>query len=264
MGSPGRRRLFTLAWLASCLVVASTAEARPRQHFEPTDLELEDPGKLDVDLQFGVVRGPGPYRAVTPDTEIDLGIADDLELDLDLAYGVEAAGVGVFSASHSTLDNAWLSTKIGLAAFRDPAQKTDFAVGLQMGPKVPLAKDARGVGYEALVLLGYGVSRTHFVLNLGGLVDPGVEVFRRRPAGIEIGLDIDQDLDRDGVVSLLGEIAGVHYTSRDPDQFQVTYGVQLEPDPDLDLSLVGLAGAPPGTDRWGILFGFSPKFTLWN
>lgn len=240
------------------------AWAGKHTHFEPTDLELEDPGYLDVDLQFGVVRGPGPYRAVVPDAEIDLGVADDLEIDLDLAYGVEASGVSVFSASHGVADNAWLSSKVGLWSTRDPVAKTGWALGLQMGPKLPLANDAHGVGYEGLILLGRNIDRSHFVLNVGGLVDPGAAVLRKRPTAIEIGLDIDQDLDRDGVVSLLGEIAGVHYFSADPDQLQVTYGVQLEPEPTLDLSVVGLVGTPPGGDHYGVLFGFSPKFALWN
>jgi hypothetical protein len=235
-----------------------------RQHFEPTDLELEDTGILDVDLQFGFVRGPSNYRVVAPDVEIDLGLAKNVELDLDLAYGVATSGVGVFKLDRGVTDNLWVSSKVGLWSTRDDAEKTSWGLGMQMGPKLALGGDAHGVGYEGLLLLARNMGRTHLVLNLGGFVDPGVTFDTKRPVALEAGLDLTQDLDRDGMFSILGEIGGIHYFSADPDQFQLTYGLQFEPVSDLDLSLVGLLGAPPGGDHYGVLFGLSPKFALWQ
>jgi hypothetical protein len=93
---------------ASVLLITSVASARPvRPLFEPTDLEMEEPGILDVDLQMGVIRGaePGPYRVVTPDFELDIGILTWLELDIDGTYAVD-------EDAHAVPDNLWLSAKI--------------------------------------------------------------------------------------------------------------------------------------------------------
>src|SRR5262245_40873985 len=75
-------RLGTAIGLALCWV--SVAHARPvRRLFEPTDLEFEDPGVVEADLQFGVVRGEESYRIAVPDAELDLGLTSNLEFDLD-------------------------------------------------------------------------------------------------------------------------------------------------------------------------------------
>jgi hypothetical protein len=39
-----------------------------RPLFEPTDLEMEPTGMLDVDLQVGGIRGRGPWRVVVTDS----------------------------------------------------------------------------------------------------------------------------------------------------------------------------------------------------
>src|SRR5262245_15508566 len=66
MGGATVSRLPTAIALVVIWVGAlGNATARPvRPLFEPTDLELEEPGILELDLQAGVVRGTGPYRAV--------------------------------------------------------------------------------------------------------------------------------------------------------------------------------------------------------
>jgi hypothetical protein len=111
-------------------------------------------------------------------------------------------------------------------------------------------------------LLGRTMGGTHLVFNLGGLVDPGEEVSRKRPIGFELGVDLDQDLDKDGIFSILGEVGWVHYVSGDPEELAGTLGLQLSPNEKLDLSVSGLLGLSPGSDRYGVLFGVSPKLRL--
>jgi hypothetical protein len=80
-----------LACLAVAVLGPTPAWARPaRPLFEPTDLEMEEAGVTEVDLQLGAVRGPpgSPWRAVLPDFELDLGLLPNLELDLDGAYAI--------------------------------------------------------------------------------------------------------------------------------------------------------------------------------
>ena len=61
---------------------AHAAKARPL--FEPTDLELQETGFLEVDAQLGMMRSAdGPARAVIPNYEVNLGVLPNLELDVD-------------------------------------------------------------------------------------------------------------------------------------------------------------------------------------
>jgi hypothetical protein len=55
----------------------------------------------------------------------------------------------------------------------------------------------------------------------------------------------------------------VRYLSPDDDQLNVTLGITWSPTDMLDLSIVALGGPLVGGDRWGLLFGISPKAQLW-
>jgi len=125
-----------------------------------------------------------------------------------------------------------------------------------------VANDAHGIGYEALLLGGYTWGESHFVLNLGGLVDPGPQISSQRPVAIEGGLDVDIQLGK-SEFSVTGELAGAHFFSADSDQLNATAGITFGPSEQLDLSIVGLAGFAPGGDKGGVLLGVSPKFQLW-
>src|SRR5438552_2278800 len=104
-----RRALVVAVGFLVSSAVSGAAQARRgvRPLFEPTDLELEDPGVSEVDLQVGVIRGQGPWRLVVPDFEIDLGILRNLELDVDGAYALEAPGPGSFKFENAAPDNLW-------------------------------------------------------------------------------------------------------------------------------------------------------------
>jgi hypothetical protein len=222
---------------------------------------MEKPGWLDIDLQFGPVRADA-WRLVVPDIELDLGLLPQVELDIDAAYAIESPDSGAFSLDHSAPDNIWLSAKLGLLGWQDEANKA-WAVGLQLGPKLPVANDAHGIGYEALLLAGRAWGDSHFVLNLGGLVDPGAAIGAQRPTGIEGGFDADLKTSISWL-SVTGELGAVHYFSDDPDELHVTAGLTWSPNDNLDVSLIGLVGFLPGGDRRGVLVGLSPKFPLWK
>src|SRR5262245_52579481 len=145
------------------LGVAGAAQARPvRPLFEPTDLELEQPGIFDVDLQIGVIQGadPGPYRVVTPDFELDLGILHWLELDIDGTYAVD-------ENAHAVPDNLWISAKIALAVSRSVVDHRAWGIGVQIGPKLPVAPGSTGIGVEGLALAGGLLGRVQAVINAG-------------------------------------------------------------------------------------------------
>ena len=238
---------------ASVLLITSVASARPvRPLFEPTDLEMEEPGILDVDLQMGVIRGAGPYRVVTPDFELDVGILPWLELDIDGTYAVD-------EDAHAVPDNLWLSAKIALAASRSMETHRAWGLGIQIGPKLPVAPGSTGVGFEGLALVGGIVGRVQAVVNLGGFVDPDPDG-TGRDTGFEAGIDLEIHLS--GPWFFVGELSGVSFTSPDPNQLITTAGIKWSPRDSFDLSVVGLLGYLDGNDRWGILLGVSPKFRI--
>src|SRR5262249_53678245 len=153
---------------------------------------MEKPGWLDIDLQFGPVRADA-WRLVVPDVELDLGLLPQVELDIDGAYAIESPEGGGFSLDRSAPDNLWIAAKLGLLGWQDDADKASaWALGLQLGPKLPVARDAHGIGYETLFLAGrtWG-GDSHLVFNLGGLIDPGGAIGGQRPIGLEGGLDAD-------------------------------------------------------------------------
>lgn len=265
MSGPGRARKTTLlarATLLAALVCARDAGARRvRPHFEPTDLELEDTGVTELDLQFGATTGDGDSgnRLILPDFELDLGLLPNVEFDLDGAFSLTH-----FDRADRSLagDPLWTAVKLGLYDSREGPEPDAVAVGLQLGPRIPTV-GAKGVGYAALGLVGFTNHGRQFVLNLGGIVDPGEQITRGQSKSIVGGLDVSVDLDSRSTWSFLGEVSGAHYVSSDPDEIITTAGLGFSATPTLDLSLVVLADLLPGGDRLGILLGASPKVALW-
>ena len=86
----------------------------------------------------------------------------------DGAYAIEGPGNGQFSFDHPAPDNLWVAAKLGLYDSREEGMIRAWAIGAQLGPKLPLANDAHGIGYEALLLVGRTWGESHLVLNLGG------------------------------------------------------------------------------------------------
>jgi hypothetical protein len=245
-------------------VVVVPAEARPvRRLFEPTDLEWEKPGTAELDLQLGMIRGPDAFRLVVPDCELDVGITKQIEIDVDGAFAFEGPDGGSFRYDHIAPDNLWVALKAGLLSFEDRRRSRVFSAGLQLGPKLPVARQAVGVGLEGLVLAGFGFEHTHVILNLGALVDPAVGS-ASRPVGYEGGVDFDQDLDGAGQWSFTGEVGSVHFFSPDADQLHTTAGIAWSPADSVTFSAIALAGLLRGSDRYGVLLGVSPKLQLFR
>jgi hypothetical protein len=257
-----RRAILGAGALIPFVLWAAPALARRgvRPIFEPTDLELEKPGVMEVDLQVGAIQSRGPARLVVPDFEVDFGILPNLELDVDGAYAIEGPAAGPFAFDHAAPDSLWVGAKIGLFDWGDDDSRRAWALGLQAGPKLPVAAGTHGVGGEALLLVGHTMGATHLVLNSGAFVDPRADPAPRRPIGVELGLDVEQELGSEGGRwSLTAELAGVLFISPDPRQLLATAGIVFAATETLDLSLTGLYGFFEGNDRYGALLGFSPK-----
>jgi hypothetical protein len=246
------------AWLV--ILVAHGANAAKHPRFEPTDLEMENPGISEIDLQVGPIDGQNASRMVMPDFELDLGILEDVELDLDGTYAIEG-GNGRTFFDHQLPDNLWPSVKVALGAWKNSPHDRAWAMGMQVGPKIPIAPGASGIGVEGLLLMGVKVGDLHGIINLGGLVDPHTGS-AARPTGFEAGLDLQYDLVPDRW-AVLGELGGIYYTSADAHQLAATAGIQYSINEQLDVSVVALVGFAAGSDPFGVLFGVSPKLAVW-
>jgi hypothetical protein len=212
-----------------------------------------------MDLQLGVIRGPNAGRWLVPDFGIDVGLTRNVELGADGSFALEGTPEMLYAFHHSTADNVWLSSKVGLFDSANLGTRTAWAGGFQVGPKLAAAPRTRGAGFEGLLLLGRTIGKTHLVANLGGFVDPGAEISRRRPIGIETGVDVEIGL-RDGKTwRILADLSAVYFPSGQPTQLQTTFGPQVSLTEWLDLAPQALVGVLPGADRFGGLLVLSPR-----
>lgn len=224
-----------------------------RSRFEPTDLELEDAGVVELDLQVGTMRGD-PRRFFVLDWELDLGLSSRVELGVDGAVSwVGDAG----QPSTRVWDPLWVSTKIGVFDARDDEKHTAWAFGVQLGPRLAV-QGARGIGAEGLLLLGRTVRSVTVVANAGLLVDART-VDLPRAVAAQVGLDATWALSE--AWALLGEIAGQRFFTDDPHQLAATVGLARTTEW-CDFSLVGFAGFLTPGDRFGVLLGVSPKLRV--
>ncbi len=253
--------------LAFPFLQLGTAQARStRRLFEPTDLELEVSGGIELDVQIGTLRSQGPYRLSIPDFELDIGVSRYVEIDIDGALALAGAEEGGFTFGQGRLDpdNVWLAAKIGLLDERDADTGNSWALGVQLGPKLPFARGARGLGLEGLFLGAFHGGGTFITLSAGGLVDPGTDDDGGRPHGFEGGIDIARALDATGRWSVHGQIGGVYFRSDDPQQLAASLGIACAPTEAVEFSVTALGGLLSGSDRYGVLLGIAPKWRLWG
>jgi hypothetical protein len=197
-----------------------------------------------------------------PDVEVDIGLTRNVEVDIDGQYSIEGPRAGGYRLDRPGPDNLWVASKLGLWDAREPLRNRAWALGLQLGPKIPIAHAARGAGFEGLVLLGRTIGQSHIAMNLGAVVDPGQSVSRGRASGIEGGLDVSVPVDRRGVWTVLGEVGGVRFLSKEAHQLHCTAGVSWAAGKSTDVSLIGLLGLLSGGDRYGVLMGVAQRFSV--
>jgi hypothetical protein len=260
------------AVLVALAIVVVAGEARAekvvRRRFDPEDLDLEERNVLHADMNFGVVRGELAGRYLMPDFDLDYGLAPNVEIGLDGAYAIEGTSDRPFSFDHKALDNLWISSKIGVFDVRDDAGaeghvgRVGWAGGLQLGPRVALAPDTHGAGFQALALLGRVNGPLRVVMNAGGLVDPGDAPTRGRPTALLAGVDTSFDLDQESVFSIAADLSYVAFFGPDNNQLSTTAGLVWSILPWLDVSANGLLGLLSGGDHYGAYLGLSPKVRI--
>ena len=257
--SAALHRFTRLAGLGAILCMSSHALARHRirPRFEPSDLDLDEPGSLGIDEQVGAIRSQGPWRLVMSDFEVTLGVLKNVELSIDSAYAVEGPDRGPYRFDHAAPDITWASARIGLIDSVDDDDASTWAFGVRFGPKLPTIRGARGVGAEGLMLLERSVGRTTLTLNAGGLVDPAPAAGEERPRGGEASIGVSEDVDAQGRFALGAELSGVRFASADHDQLLVSGSFTFTPRRGFELSVTNLVGLLSGSDRYGLLFGAS-------
>jgi len=256
-----RRRVRVLLTLFGlCAAPAAGAQTHHRvSAFEPTDLELEDPLTLELDMQFGVLKRDGDpnLRVFVPDFELDFGLTSRVELDIDGAFSFDRQS-GRFTFGR---DNLWVATKLGFYADQDPLDPgRAWALGAQIGPRLPTSPHSAGTGFGAVVLGARMAPPWHLVANAGVMLEPIDRTQALRSCAVVGGLDLDYDLDADDRWSLLAELAAGYSFGPDPHDVHATLGVGFSATPHLDLSVVGYYGFLAGGDRAGLFLGVTPKF----
>lgn len=260
---------FAASLLFSLFVATSRAGAATvARRFEPTDLELENPGTVELDMQFGATSGtraePSSNRSgrfFAPDYEIDIGLSSRFELDIDGAFAFAPLRDGTTKLVVG--EPLWTSMKIGVLDLRNLGPAHAAAFGFQVGPRLPLGTDLRGIGFEVLTLTGIELETVHFVVNAGALLDPASADTRERPVAAVGGIDMAVDLEPTKHWSFAGELGGGYYFGGAPHQLTATGGVAYDTGT-MQWSLSTLITLVGPDDRVGLLLGFAPKLRLFH
>jgi hypothetical protein len=265
------RRAPTVAmvlFLAVSFPHLAAARRGVRPLFEPTDLELEDPGIAELDVQLGLIRGRDLWRVPVPDFELDFGLLPNLEVDIDGAFALEEPTPGSFRFVNAAPDNLWFAGKLGIFDWGDvgvaPGEGVAWAVGLQAGPKVPIMPGSRGVGVEGVVIVAHVVRRSHYAANAGGFYDPGPAPGVGRPLALEAGLDYGRPIDDAGRFQVSAALAGVRFASTFPNQLVAMGGLGWAPTDDTQFTLTAMCGFLAGSDHYGALVGFARRVRLFG
>lgn len=248
--------LFGCACVAALSLLPARAEARRfyRARFETDTLELELPGEIEIDSQVGGFYGDGHdgSRLVVPDVEIDVGVLEWLEIDLDAALVVsqlEPEQVMLVG------DPIWLTARVDAFNWQDAETGATFGIGMQAGPRLPSVQTPVGVGFGALLLFGGGTRDLHLIANVGALLD-----YHQKRA-VLYGIDVEYELGEHW--SVLGNFAAAYYFG-DPQQLLLGAGGAYKANKSLAFSLLAVGGPFVRGDRAGGLFGVSYSFQAWG
>lgn len=215
-------------------------------------------GQLELQAQLGAIYGDGPdgSRTPLPDFALGLGVLRWLEVDIDTSFAQTNIGR---SNAEFVGEPVWLACRFDLYDFKDKKTESTFGIGAQVGPRLPSIHNARGVGIEALGLVGGGSKSLHVVANLGSTVDAS------QSPSINYGINVEYELELRHKWSLLGEIAGAHYFGdEDPDVLLLNVGFAAELSDDLRLDMMALTGPVFAGDRFGLVAGFVWDHDLWQ
>jgi hypothetical protein len=257
------RPLAALSLACALLPAAAGARRNHRARFEPTDLEMAEPGELDLNIESGLLRDGASWRVYAPDVELDLGLTRDVELDLDGSFALASPGTEALTPLTPSPDNLWISLKIGLIGDRH-RQREAWGLGFQAGPRVAVAPGFEGLGAEALVLVARHQGRVHLAANLGGYIEPRNPATATTQRAAIAALDLAVELDATSTWQLHAELYGVLATDSDAHEAGASVGVEWAASPNLSLSGTVLAGWSNGGPAVGALIGFSPSFQLWR
>jgi hypothetical protein len=260
---PGSRALYlySASLGVALFVLPEPAQARFfRARFEPETLELQDPGKLEIDVQMGGLYGDGVdgSRIIIPDLEIDIGLTDWLEIDIDGAFSLTQVAMPSLGVGGDPL---WVSARFELLNLEDEEGK-NFGIGLQVGPRFQTVDNARGVGLGSLLLVGGGTRTLRSVVNLGVFMD------REQATALAYGAGVEWEFERRHKWSLQGLLAGAHYFGNthgdtDKDQTFLLTGVGRQLSETLELSLLALTGPFAKGDRLGLMAALTWDHQLW-
>jgi hypothetical protein len=221
---------------------------------------------MEIDCLIGPVRHEGEPRINLPDCEISLGIVKNVEVAYVglLAFERPEGGGSLFGAH--VWENGWLSVEVGLLRVQAPKTKSHWSLGVRAGPMLPLIDGSHGPGFAALGLVGRTIGgdffeSTRFTFGIGGLVDSAMAGSDRPVAAIALG-DVEADMKFHDL-ELVGSLEVKAFASSDPSELTILGGVTWAPD-GFEVSILGVAGALEGGDRYGVLLRFDPKITLWK
>ena len=254
-----RALALSLGVVLVVLTGRAAAAQRSRPRFEPTDLDLRESGDAEIDLQFGPMKGDDYLRGFAPDFDVSIGLTANAELELNGTFGVGQHGAA------EVLDNTLLALRVGIVDAHDaPKSPNAWAAGVQVGTRLPTLPGARGIGVEALTIVGRTQGKVHLFLQSGLLVDCAQVddggTRGARPTAIEVGVDLDVDLDDRDVWSAKAQLGGARFFSPDDPQLHLVAGPAVKITPSVELSAIALLGFLKGSDRLGLLVGASTRF----
>ena len=88
-------------------------------------------------------------RVFVPDFELDYGLTERVELDVDGALSLDEENGHLAGA----VDPLWTCVKLGFVSEKDELDpKRAFSLGAQLGPRIPNAAHTFGTGFGAVLL----------------------------------------------------------------------------------------------------------------
>ncbi|MDB4989066.1 MAG: hypothetical protein JWN04_4244 [Myxococcaceae bacterium] len=252
------RALGCLLCLLSGVVWPQQAQARRffRARFRPGDLDLQEPGELSIETDYGLIYGDGQdgLRVPAPDFDIGLGVLDWLEVNIDSSFS--QTQIGSKNAQYVG-EPIWLSGRFDLYSLEDKKTGSSFGLGAQVGPRLPSLHNAQGVGVAGIGLIGGGTNNFNVVFNVGTTLDAGQSL------ALTYGVDLEYDFGQKKIWSLQGEVAGAHYFGNSPDQLLINFGFGAQVTQRLQLTLLAITGPVYQGDRLGFEGGVIYDHNLW-